>query len=82
MHDFRADALHESNRERAVHLANGLSDEPNNNSGNKLVLDEGLNIAAQRYAQKIAAERKPAHSDPASRPTQGENIAVACNNIG
>ena len=81
MQHFRAEALAESNRERSIHLFNGLSNFPGSLQ-NKLVLDEGLNIAAQRYAQKIAAERRPAHSDPATRPKQGENIAVACNNIG
>lgn len=81
MQAFRAEALAESNKERAVHFASGLSDLPNNGLGSALVLDAGLNIAAQRYAQKIAAEKRPAHSDPISRMNQGENIAVACSAI-
>lgn len=79
MQAFRAEALAESNKERATHSANGLSDVQNNGMSSKLILDSDLNIAAQRYAQKIAAEKKPAHSDPVSRINQGENIAVACS---
>merc|ERR1739846_261928 len=72
MQAFRAEALAGSNKERAVHFASGLSDLPNNGLGSALVLDAGLNIAAQR---------RPAHSDPISRMNQGENIAVACSAI-
>ena len=70
LEEFREKALRESNKKRQVHNAPPLS------------LDVELNNAAQAFARELAKAKKFEHSDPSSRPNQGENLFQECLSHG
>ena len=63
---FREKILSETNKKRQLHGASPL------------FLDTKLNDAAQAFATQLAKEQAFKHSDPNSRPNEGENIYKEC----
>ncbi|CAH3145622.1 unnamed protein product [Pocillopora meandrina] len=68
--DYREAALRQHNRLRAIHDAE------------RMILDEGMNAAADRYArnlfQRFGGTTELKHSPKSSRQGQGENLASGC----
>lgn len=68
--DFLDQMLEEHNKLRSVHLAPPL--EKNRN----------MSLQAKTLAVQLATEANLRHSDKASRPDQGENLAMGCTSSG
>lgn len=60
----------EHNKLRSVHLAPPL------------VKNRNMSLQAKALAIQLAAEANLRHSDKASRPDQGENLAMGCTSSG
>ena len=68
--EFLDQMLDEHNKLRSIHLAPPLKK------------NRTLSLQAKAMAIELAAEANLRHSDKASRPDQGENLAMGCTSAG
>lgn len=68
--EFLDEMAEEHNKLRSVHLAPPL------------MKNRNMSLQAKALAIQLAAEANLRHSDKASRPDQGENLAMGCTSSG
>ena len=68
--DFLDQMLEEHNKLRSIHLAPPLKK------------NRTMSLQAKAMAIELAAEANLRHSDKASRPDEGENLAMGCTSSG
>ena len=68
--EFLDEMLQEHNKLREIHLSPPL------------IRNRNMSLQAKALAIQLAAEANLRHSDKASRPDQGENLAMGCTSSG